>query len=276
MVEERAEHGVAAEREAVGGFGDFFAVGEDGDEVFEGIDGAFAVCVGGVRACGAFEVDDGGLEGGIVGEVVLRVVGGEREEFVAGFGWAAVFLEEACEAVGGFGGAVGGAGVAEGGLHHAHDFLAGEALEVTFFGEAAFDAFEGGEEEGGDAELVGDGGGEATGVGVFLDDELPCLPCGDELVAAFVEAADFVVGEACLWGAGALAAKGFEFGECFIGVAAGGCGEALVEETLGGGGVVDEGRALARAEGEDASGGWCGEGEGRSGEGEGEPEVSWH
>ena len=103
---------------------------------------------------------------------------------------------------------------------------------------------------------------------------MPCLPCGDELVAAFVEAADFVVGEACLWGAGALAAEGFEFGEGFIGVAAGGCGESLVEETLGGGGVVDERRALARAEGEDAS--WCGCGEGEGRGGEGEPEVSWH
>lgn len=232
---------MADEGEAVGGFGGFFAFGEDGEEVFEGIDGAFAVGVGGVAAGGVFEVDDGGLEGGVVGEVVLRVVCGEREEFVAGFGWAAVFLEEASEAVGGFGGAVGGAGVAEGGLHHAHDFLAGEALEVAFFGEASFDAFEGGEEEGGDAELIGDGGGEAAGVWVFLDDELPCLPCGDELVAAFVEAADFVVGEAGLGGAGALAAEGFEFGEGFIGVAAGGCGEALVEETLGGGGVVGEG-----------------------------------
>lgn len=85
---------------------------------------------------------------------------------------------------------------------------------------------------------------------------MPCLPCGDELIAAFVEAADFVVGEACLGGAGALAAEGFEFGECFVGVAAGGGGESLVEETLGGGGVVGEGRALARAEGEDACVGW--------------------
>ncbi len=243
---------MAAEREAVRGFGGFFAFGEDGEEVLEGVDGALAIGVGGVAAGGGFEVDDGGLEGGVVGEVMLRVVGGEGEEFVTGFGWAAVFLEEACEPVGGFGGAVGGAGVAEGGLHHAHDFLAGEALEVAFFGEAAFDAFEGGEEEGGDAELVGDGGGEAAGVWVFLDDELPCLPCGDEVVAAFVETADFVVGEACLWGAGALAAEGFEFGEGFVGVAAGGCGEALVEETLGGGGVVGEGRALAWSEGEDA------------------------